>query len=75
MDRESLSTLVAFIAVLFHVYFGIRGVKNQGGTTTEEDLTGQKVEYFLMGFTEPWRTPFSWGGVLQVILILALIFL
>lgn len=74
MTRDSLATLVAFSAVIFHVYFGIRGVKSQGGSK-EEGLTGQKVEYFLLGFTEPWKTPFCWGGIMQLILILGIILL
>jgi len=76
MSKNILLILFSVLFFLHFFYFQWRGFKRTGTKEYENSsLFRQKNIAFDIGLSEPWRTKYKWGGIVQIILIALIIFL
>jgi hypothetical protein len=65
----SQNVLCGMVLLLFGVHFACKGIRDQGGYK-EKTLRGKQIEFLNMAISEPWKTRYHWGSILQAIVIL-----
>ncbi|MCJ7600506.1 MAG: hypothetical protein MUO63_03280 [Desulfobulbaceae bacterium] len=68
-NPQSLELPVFFTFMATYLHFSFVGLRNKGGYDSKM-LADQKVESFLLGFSQAWKSKYHWGTMLQLICLI-----
>jgi hypothetical protein len=68
--KENTHLIITILFLFYCIAFAIKGKKRNH---SQKSLLGEKRYFLKLTITEPWKTKYRWGGIIQLVLFALII--